>query len=128
MTDTVTVRGNATDLDSDDNTNGRPGTGRVPAPALVQRQLPRLRRDGQRAVPGTQLWTVGMAFFGPSPGDEMAVDDSAHLSRLYTADGPRTLRVQGRRRQHDRPDLDLQPAMETDIVGYTGIRAIKNND
>ncbi|MFJ9797670.1 hypothetical protein [Streptomyces sp. NPDC101145] len=37
-------------------------------------------------MPGTPLWTVGMAFFGRSPGNEMAVDDSAPRWEAMRAD------------------------------------------
>ncbi|WP_436946123.1 hypothetical protein [Streptomyces sp. SudanB25_2051] len=37
-------------------------------------------------MPGTPLWTAGMAFFGRSPGNEMAVDDSAPRWKAMRAD------------------------------------------
>ncbi|MER5295261.1 hypothetical protein ABT382_24790, partial [Streptomyces pharetrae] len=69
----------------------------------------------------------GMALTGPGlTRNKFALDNSAHLSRLYTIDGPRTLRIQAYRELH----LDNNQTLpeKTQIVGYTGIRAIKIND
>jgi hypothetical protein len=77
--------------------------------------------------PDTRLWTVGIALTGSGLiGNEFALDNSAHLSTLYTIDGSRTLRIQAYREM--RLDGNLTRPTRTQIVGYTGIRAIKIND
>ncbi len=77
--------------------------------------------------PDTRLWTTGIALTGPGlAGNEFALDNSAHLSTLYTIDGPRTLRIQAYREMRLGGNLTRPSA--TQIVGYTGLRAIKIND